>query len=53
MKNNKLHSRLVQIPWVLYPFSIIKEIVIKYPFQHVQGVLAKVNHVNVILLYRL
>ena len=42
MKNNKLHS-LVQNPWVFYPFPIIEKIVIKNPFQHIQGVLAKVN----------
>lgn len=53
MKNNKLHSRLVQIPWVFYPFPIIEEIVIKHPFQHVQGVLTKVNKVNIIYLFRL
>lgn len=52
MKNNKLHTRLVQIPWVFYPFPIEKEIVIKHTFQDVQGVLAKVNYVNIILLYR-
>lgn len=53
MKNNKLHTRLVQNPWVIYPFPIIEEIVVKHTFQDVQGVLAKVNYVNVILFYRL
>ena len=51
-KNNKLHC-LVQIPRVMYPFPIEKEIVIKNPFQDVQGVLAKVNQYITILINRL
>ena len=53
MKNNKLHSRLIQIPWVFYPFSVLKEIVVENPFQHIQGVLSKVNQYITIFVNRL